>query len=724
MSQLVGQPIERVDGRAKVTGAAVYTADYQVPGALYGHLVMSTIARGRIVSIDTARALAAPGVVAVFTHVNMPKLVAQPPFPYVKGFYPLQDDRIHHNGQPIAYVVARSLEEAIEAANLVTAKYEEAQPKSSLSANMADAYLPPPSRNGENEFIRGDVKAGLDQADVQVELEFSSPTHHHNPIEPSSTIAQWSGDQLTLYETAQGLSFSRFAVSNAMGIPQANVRIISKYLGGGFGAKGTVWPHTLLTAAVARALGKPVKFTLTRAQMYTSHGHRAQFHQRVTLGAKRDGTLTALANISTQQVATTSEIVFNLSESSMFLYAVPNMHVRQQGVKLDIAAASFQRSPETTSHFGLETAMDELSYKLGIDPLELRLRNYSEVNPETGVRWSSKYLRECYDMASKRFGWSRRNPRPRSMRDGHELIGWGMATEGHTFNALLSGATVTMNQDGKVVAQCGTQEIGTGTYTVMTQVAASALGMDLGDVKFDLGDTNFPAAGISAASATVNSVTGSVSKAATSVRDAVIQLAVADPRSPLNGVAPTDIEVDHGVMYVKNRRYRNDTYRAVMRRHGQPVSNTATVPNERGYTTGCVFVEVRVDPRVGAVRVTRVVAAHDPGRVMNKKTAESQVIGGVTWGMGYALMEHTVYDPHTARVVNPTLSTYLIPVNADVPVIESMFVDRPDPGSSALGAKGFGETPITGVPAAIGNAVYHATGRRIRDLPISQDKLL
>ncbi|SMC69619.1 xanthine dehydrogenase family protein molybdopterin-binding subunit [Kibdelosporangium aridum] len=724
MSQLVGQPIDRVDGRAKVTGAARYTADFQVPSVLYGHMAMSTIGRGRIVSIDTARALAAPGVVAVFTHLNAPRLVPQNPFPYVKGFYPLQDDRIHHNGQPIAYVVARSLEEAIEGANLVQARYEEERPKALLSEHMAAAYLPPPSRNGENEFIRGDVQAGLAQADVRIEQEYTSPTHHHNPIEPSSTVAQWSGDKLTLFETAQGISFSRLTVANGLKIPPENVRIVSKYLGGGFGAKGTVWPHTLLTAAIARELGKPVKFTLSRAQMYTSHGHRAQFHQRLTLGAKKDGTLTSLVNISTQQASSNTDILFNLSESSMLLYAVPNMHVRQQAVRLDIAGASFQRSPETTSHFGLETAMDELSVKLGIDPVELRLRNYSEVNPETRVRWSSKYLRECYAMAAKKFGWSRRNPRPGSMRDGVELIGWGMATEAHTFNALPASAVVTMSPDGKVLAQCGTQEIGTGTYTVMTQVVASGLGVDLGEVTFDLGDTNFPPAGISAASATINSITGAVSQAATSVRDAVIKLAVADPRSPLHGVAPADIAVDHGVMYVKSRRYRNDTYRAVMGRHGQPVSNTATVPNERGYTTGCVFVEVRVDPRVGRVRVTRVVTAHDPGRVMNLKTARSQVIGGVTWGMGYALMEHTVYDPRTARVVNPTLSTYLIPVNADVPEIDAMFVDRPDPASTALGAKGFGETPITGVPAAIGNAVYHATGRRIRDLPITQDKLL
>lgn len=723
MSNLVGQPIERVDGYAKVTGAARYTADTAIPGLLHGFLVMSTIARGSITAIDTRAAERAPGVVAVFTHLNAPR-VTMPGFPYVKGFVPLQDAAIHHSGQPVAYVVARTLEQAIEAASLVNVTYDAQPPKAVLEDNLGEVYLPLPGRDGPNEIVRGDPAAGLARADVKIDALYTSPPHHHNPIEPHATIAQWDGGKLTLHETAQGIVFTRAVVAQAVGIPVTDVRVVSKYLGGGFGSKGPVWAHTLLTAAVARVVGKPLKLVLTRAQMYTSNGNRAQFRQQVTLGAKRDGTLTAVVHVSTQQMSQTTDVIFNASDSTRQLYAVPNVHVRQQGVKLDLATPSFQRSPETTAHFGLETALDELSYSLRMDPVELRLRNYAEINPDTGMRWSSKHLRECYRIAADRFGWSRRKRRPGVTRDGAEFVGWGMATESHTFGTFPSSASVTMTTDGRVVARAASQDIGTGTYTVMSQVVGQAVGVDMGAVTFELGDTDLPAAGLSAGSATINGLTGAVERAARSVRDSVIAIAVADPRSPLHGVPVERIDAEHGVLFVKQQRYRSDTYRAVLGRHGESVSSTATVPSVPGYTTGAVFVEVRVDPRVGRVRVTRVVGAYDPGRVMNARTARSQVIGGVIWGIGFALMEHTVYDRRTARVVNPTLSTYLVPVNADIPAIDALFVDRADPMSPAMGAKGFGETPGTGVPAAIGNAVYHAIGRRVRGLPITQDKLL
>jgi len=723
MRQVVGLPVERVDGVAKVTGGARYAADTPMPGVLHGYLVMSTIARGRTTGIDTRSAETAPGVEAVFTHANTPRLTLAS-FPYAKGFIPLQDEVIHHNGQPVALVVARTLEQAQEAATLVTVAYQTQSPKGVIEDALDEVYLPPPGSDGPNDVVRGDPAAGLAQADVKIDAHYSSPPHHHNPIEPSVTLARWDGGKLTVHESTQGIGVTQQILSRSLGVPASDIRVLSPYLGGGFGAKGPVWPHTLLTAAIARQLGKPVKLVLSRAQMYSSTGHRAEFRQQVTLGAKRDGRLTAIVNVSTQQVSRTSDALFNGSESSRMLYACPNLHVRQQGVKLDVATPSFQRSPETTSHFGLETALDELSYALELDPVELRLRNYTEVNPETGVRFSSKHLRTCYSMAANAFGWSRRNPKPGSNRDGHEFVGWGMATEAHTYNGFPSSASVVMGIDGRVLARSGTQDIGTGTYTVMTQVVAQTLGTPIDAVKFELGDTDFPAAGLSAASATVNSLSGAVERASASVRDAVIRIAIADPRSPLHGVPAERIVAEHGYLFVDGERHRGDSYQAVMRRHGKPVEGNGTTANVAGYTTGAVFIEVRVDSRVGRVRVTRAVTAHDPGRVMNRRTARGQVIGGVTWGIGYALMEHTVIDRRTARIANPNLSTYLIPVSADIPEIETLFVDQPDPGSQALGAKGFGETPITGVPAAIGNAVYHATGRRIRELPITQDKLL
>jgi xanthine dehydrogenase YagR molybdenum-binding subunit len=722
MSQLIGRSVARVEGHAKVTGGARYAADTAVPGLTHGVLVLSTIARGAITLIDTSQAEAVPGVIAVFTHLTMPRLTLPPP-PYPKGFLPLQDAVIHHTGQPVAYVVASTLEQAQEAAVLVDVRYAAERPKVVIDDAPGEVYLPPPGPENPQEMIHGDVDAALAQAHVKVAARYSSPTHHHNPIEPSATVAVWNGDQLTLHETTQSISLTQQIVAQALAIPQPRVRVLTTFLGGGFGAKAPVWPHTLLTAAVSRQIGRPLKLVLTRAQMYTSSGHRAEFHQEFALGADKDGKLTALVNVSTQQVSRTDQRVFNTSESSWLLYGCPNLRIRHQGVRLDVATPHFMRSPEGPALVGLETALDELSYELGMDPVELRLRNFTDINPENGRRIGNHNLPQCLRLAGDAFGWSGRNPKPGKTRDGAEFVGWGMAVEAHTYHARASSAWVRITPDGRALARSGTQDIGTGTYTIMTQVTAEALGMPLTSVRFELGDTDFPAAGFSAASVTVSSVTGSVTKAALAARDAVVQLAIADPRSPLHGAPADRIVIENGFLFLADDRSKRDSYRGVVGRHGQPVEATGSFLNVPGYTTGAVFVEVRVDPAIGRIRVTRAVAAYDLGRVMNRRTARSQVLGGVTWGIGYALTEHTVMDRNTARIVNPNLSTYLIPVNADIPKIEALFVDEPDP-TSPVGAKGFGETPITGVPAAIGNAVFHATGRRIRDFPITQDKLL
>jgi xanthine dehydrogenase YagR molybdenum-binding subunit len=718
----VGRAVERVEGHAKVTGGARYAADNVLPGMAYGALVLSTVASGAITGIDTARAEAAPGVVAVLTHLSMPRLT-KPDAPYPKAFLPLQDATIRHDGQPVAYVVADTLEHAQDAAGLVEVRYEARRPRVVLDDAPGEEYVPPPRPEGPNEFLFGDPAAGLAQADVTVAATYSSPPHHHNPIELSTTVAEWTGGALTLYESTQSIGLTQQVVAQALAIPPAQVRVITPFLGGGFGAKAPVWPHTILTAAVARALRRPVKLQLSRAQMYTACGHQAEFRQQVTLGARRDGRLTALINISTQQLSRTEERLFNTSESAWLVYGSPNRHIKHLGVRLDLPTPHFMRSPEGPALFGLETALDELSYELGIDPVELRLRNYSDVNPENGQPIGNGNLAECCRRAADAFGWWRRNPRPGSMRDGSELIGYGMATEAHTFRSRQSSASVVITPDGRAVARSATHDIGTGTYTVMTQLVAEALGMPLTSVRFELGDTNFPPAGFSATSVTVPSVGGAVDKAARAARDAVLRLAVADPASALHGVPADRIVIENGFLFHAGDRSRRDSYAGVLSRHGQPVEGTGSHTNTAGYTTGAVFVEVRVDPWLGGVRVVRAVGAYDVGRVMNPRTARSQVLGGVTWGVGFALMERTTYDRNTGRVANPNLSTYLIPVNADAPSVEAIFVDRPDP-RSPIGAKGFGETPVTGVPAAIGNAVFHATGRRIRDLPITRDKLL
>lgn len=725
MSGLVGQGVRRVDGRAKVTGAARYTADHEVTGVLHGFLVLSTIARGEVTEIDTRAALAHPGVVAVYTHQDMPKLTV-PFFPYSKTFIPMQDSQVHHNGQPVAYVVAETLEQAHEAAALVRVRYraEPERPEARLVDALDEAYMPPPFV-GPNESTRGDAEAALQQAEARVEQTYTSPMHHHNPIEPHATTAVWDGDdKVTLYESTQGVVFSRLVVATAFRLDPAGVRIVAPYLGGGFGSKGPVHPHTLLTAAAARLAGRPVKLVLSRAQMFSETVHRGEYRHRIQIGATRQGVLTAILDTSHQQLSRTDEYLFSRSESTLNLYACPNVHVRQLGVRLDLPTPNFMRSPETTAHFGLETALDELAYDLGIDPVELRIRNHATADPQTGRPYGGKHLLECYQMAGKAFGWGRRRPRPGTTRDGDEYVGWGMATEMHSFAAFPSNAAITIGLDGRATVRTATQENGTGTYTVLTQVAAEGLGVPLGHVTTLLGDTRYPDAALSAASGTMASVVGPVSRAAQAARDKVIELAVADPRSPLHGAPADQIVTEDGRLFVRGRRRRHDTYRGIVARHGSPVEAEGTVGNAPGHSFGAVFVEVRVEPRLGSLRVSRVVAAYDPGRVLNHRTARGQVIGGVTWGIGFALMEHTMVDPNTARVVNPNLSAYLLPVNADTPSIQAMFVDKPDPDSTALGARGFGETPGTGVPAAIGNAVFHATGRRLRDVPFTQDKLL
>jgi xanthine dehydrogenase YagR molybdenum-binding subunit len=726
MSPIVGSPVPRIDGRAKVTGAATYAADAEVRGTLHGFLVTSTVASGHITGIDTRDAERSAGVVAVFTHRNMPRLARPEYIAFFKSYIPLQDSDIHHSGQPVAYVVAETLEQAQHAATLVAVSYDARRPQSVVADAMDEAYVPPAGLSGPNEFARGDVAAGLAQADVRIDVTYTTPMHHHNPIEPSTTTADWDGGRVTVYESAQGGHATRICISEALDVPQDNVRVLSPFLGGGFGAKGPVWPHTLLTAAVARELRRPVKLVLSRAQTFTSNGHRAEAHQRLRIGARRDGTLTAIDHVSTHQATRTEAGVFSTNRSTRVLYACPNVHVAQRVVRLDLPTPSFMRPPESAGSFGLESALDELSYTLGVDPIELRLRNHTAVDPETGEPFGSKHLIECYRRGAAAFRWSERDPRPRSMRDGDTLIGWGMATAAHTAGGRPgAGARVVISTAGRAVVQVGTHDIGTGTYTVMSQIAAQTLGLDLDDVDFELGDTDYPFAFMSVASATVPGVGAAVNRACTTARRVVIDIAVADPRSPLHGVPAEQITAEDGILYETGKPRRRERVRTVLARHGKPVeATTDPVPIPHGYSVGAEFAEVRVDPRVGRVKVTRMLGAYDAGRVLNRRTMRSQAIGGAVCAVGFALTEHTLVDPHQARIVNPDLSGYLLPVNADIPHIQTILIDKPDPTSEALHARGFGETPGTGMTAAIGNAVYHATGRRIRDLPITQDKLI
>lgn len=510
--------------------------------------------------------------------------------------------------------------------------------------------------------------------------------------------------------------------------------MIAPYLGGGFGAKGFVWPHTVLAAVAARVAGRPVKLVLTRAQSATAHGHRGELVQSVTLGADRDDRLTAIEHTSTSQTSPLDDASSTGLDASTSLYACPNVRVTERLVRLNLGTPTPIRAPGSTGMHALETAMDELACASGIDPVELRLRNHTDTDPATGRPWpdGAKNLRDCYLLGAERFGWHRRNPRPGSMRSGELLLGWGMATACHPYfgGAALpfvgpAQAVVVLFPDGQVIVRSGTQDIGTGTYTVLTQVAADALGVPPDQVRCELGDTALPPAGLSAGSSTAVTVAGAVARAARAVRDQVVRMAIADPRSPLHGATPSLVMVRDGHLCRTEDTGQGETYRDILTRHGQPVEARGHSDGDgKGLSYGAVFVEVHVDPHLGRVTVSRIVGAYDAGRILNHRTARGQAVGGIVWGVGLALTEGTRIDRNLGAMVTTSLSTYLVPTHADIPDIDVLFVDRPDPTSTALGARGLGEVTATGVSAAIVNAVHHATGRRVRDLPLTPDRLL
>jgi xanthine dehydrogenase YagR molybdenum-binding subunit len=508
--------------------------------------------------------------------------------------------------------------------------------------------------------------------------------------------------------------------------------VISHFIGGAFGSKGSAWSHVVLAALAAREVGRPVKLALTRRQMFGPVGGRPHTVQQITLGASRDGRLTAMRHDSTSSTSTLEEWLESAALVTRMLYACPNVETSHHLVRLNTGTPTFMRAPgEATGTFALESAMDELAYALHMDPLELRLKNHADVDPEDGKPWSSKSLRECYTLGAARFGWSGRDPRPASMRVGDELIGYGMATATYPTRRMPASAEVCLYPDGRVVAKTGSHDLGTGTYTVFAQLVAEVLRAPIDSIRVELGDTDLPVAPISAGSMTVASAGSAVHLAAVAALEKLVQLAVTDPESPLHGARNEDVLLESGCLTVRNDPGRRESIQTLLERNGgQPIEGRADAkPGDETqqysmHSFGAVFVEVRVDPELGTVRVSRIVGAYGGGRILNPKTARSQFIGGITYGIGMALMEETIIDARSGRYLNADLAEYHIPVNADVPAIDVILVDERDPHVDPIGAKGIGEIGMTGVAAAIANAVYHATGVRVRDLPITLDKLL
>ncbi len=693
----VGQPVNRVDGRVKVTGEARYAAEFNVPHLAYGQVVSSDIARGTIESIDAEAALALPGVLRVFTHESTRGL------PWFDGRYrdelspsgspfrPLYDDEIEYSGQPVALVVAETFELARYAASLIRVSYAPGPHKTSLEVRLHAAYEPqhrtPPPKP------RGEAARAYAAAAVQIDAEYRVPAEHHNPIECFGATVVWHEDEtLTVYDKTQGVLNTHDYLSKVFGFGPGELRVRSPFVGGAFGSALRPQYHVFLAVLAARELKRSVRVSMTRPQMFT-FGHRPATWQRVKLGACTDGRLQALTHeaiAETSQFEDFTEAVVNWSG---LLYRCDNVAFSHKLAKLDLYTPLDMRAPGATwGVYALECAMDELAARLGMDPIELRLKNYAETDQNEGTPFSSKELRACYRQGAERFGWSRRSPAPRSMRDGTALIGWGMATG--VWEAMQEPATVraVLTADGGLTISSATADIGTGTYTIMTQIAAETLGLPLEMVTFTLGDSTLPTAPIEGGSWTAASVGSAVKAACEKIREHRLDLA---------------------------RQGRIETIEAVVATEPSPQHEQYSL-----HSHSAVFAEVRIDEELGTVTVTRVVSAVAGGRILNPKTARSQILGAIVGGIGTALEEDSVLDHTVGRFMTHNLADYHIPVHADVHDIEVIFVDEQDAIVNPLGAKGLGEIGIVGVAAAIANAVYHATGRRVRELPITLDKLL
>jgi xanthine dehydrogenase YagR molybdenum-binding subunit len=735
MDDVTGKGIERVDARAKVTGKADYAADTEVAHVAHGVIVTSAIAKGRVARLDTRAAQAEPGVLAVISHVNATKLpgAGEKNAPQDRLLQVFQSDAILYGDQPIALVVADTLERARSAALLVEARYENDASSIDLEKAASHAYAPAKAGLAETDYHRGDATAGLANAHAKISATYTTPVQNHNPMEPHCTIALWQGDDhLTLYDSTQGIFGVKKKIATLFGLPKDNVRVISHYVGGGFGCKGSTWSHVAIAALGAKIVKRPVKVMISRQQMFSLVGHRPQTRQSVALGADTTGKLVAMTHDVTSETSSFDEFVETAGLAARMLYACPNVRSTHRLVRLDVPTPTFMRAPgESTGTFALECAVDELAHALGMDPIALRLANHADVDPENGKPWSSKSLRECYRRGAEVFGWGRRTATPKSMIDGRFLVGMGMATSVYPARQWPASAIARMRHDGTALVQSGTQDIGTGTYTIMTQIAADALSLPVEKVRFELGDTTFPEAPVSGGSTTAASAGSAVKLACDELVKTLAHAASASESSPLHGTPPNEIVASGGALVSKTDPTKTDSFAAVVGRGGQRevTAQSTTPPNEdrkrlSTYAFGAQFAEVRVDPDLGVVRLTRMVGAFAAGKILNAKTARSQLMGGMVWAAGFTLFEHTVRDPVTGRVATRDLADYHVPVSLDIPAIEVVTIDEADPHVSDVGAKGLGEIGITGGAAAIANAIFHATGVRVRDLPITMEKVL
>ena len=732
----IGQPLTRRDGVLKVTGAARYAADNHPEGMLYAALAVSSIARGRVAALDVAAAKAHAGVVEVMTPANKPALAQDPDEksnPFIFRLDLLQNDRVRYANQPIAVVIAEALEAATEGAALLSPRYQAEPARVGLDA--AASFVPPSVGVGNPTAVhRGDVEAGLAAASKRIEATYETAPQYHNAMEPHAIVAAWNGDQLSIDTPSQGLVMAQGRIAELFGISPSNIHIRSPFLGGGFGSKGFISGPQVLGIMAARMVGRPVKLVLRREQMFGPVGHRAPTRQTLRLGADDDGKLVALDHRTRTTSSTFDDFFEPASDASHTLYASPAISTSHEAVRVDTGTPLFMRAPgEATGSIALESAIDEMAHACGMDPLAFRLANYAEVEPISGKPFSSKALRDCYTQGAARFGWERRALAARQMRD-HDglLVGWGVGTA--TFPALMfqAEAKAVLLRDGGGAMEIGAHEMGQGAATALAQIAADSLGLDIDQVEFRSGTSDLPDGGIAGGSAHTATAGMAIHNAGADVIARLADLATNDGRSPLYGAGNAGVIARGGRLFRRDDESRSESYADILGRaglaaiegRGKSGADPAAQSAYAMHAHGAVFAEVKVDPDLGQMRVTRVVGAFAAGRIINPRMVRSQLCGGMIWGVSFALHEHAVMDARSGRPMNPNLAEYHIPVNADVPSVEAIMVEERDPHVNALGIKGVGEIGVTGSAGAVANAVWHATGVRVREFPITLDRLI
>ncbi|WP_407178769.1 xanthine dehydrogenase family protein molybdopterin-binding subunit [Bradyrhizobium sp. STM 3562] len=732
----IGQPLTRRDGILKVTGKAPYAADRHPKGMLYAVLAVSSIARGRVTFLDVAAAKSHPGVVDVMTPTHKPPLAEDPDAktnPFMFRMELLQSDAVRYANQPIAVVIAQTLEAATEGAALLAPTYETLPARVGLDAD--ESFVPPAVGPGHPPIVEhGDVEAGLAASAKAIDASYETPAQYHNAMEPHAIVASWDGDKLSIDTPSQGLAWAQGRIAGLFGIPVENIHIRSPFLGGGFGSKGLISGPQILGIMAARLVGRPVKLVLRREQMYGPVGHRAPTRQRLRLGADGNGLLTALEHQAKTVTSSFDDFYESAADASHTLYASRAIRTAHEAVRADTGTPLFMRAPgEATGSIALESAIDEMAWACGIDPLQFRIRNDAEVEPISGKPFSSKALRECYTKGAERFGWWERPLSPRQMRDDNGfLVGWGMGTA--TFPALMfqANARAVLRADGSGVMETGAHDMGQGAWTALAQIAADGLGLDIDRVEFRAGTSDLPDAGIAGGSAHTATAGVAIHNAGAAVIAKLADLATRDQRSPLFGAGNAGVIARNGHLHRRDDETRSESYADILRRAGlaeiEATGGGAADPAAQAdyamHAHGAVFAEVKVDPDLGQIRVTRMVGAFAAGRIINPKLVRSQLFGGMIWGLSFALHEEAVMDRRSGRIMNPNLAEYHVPVNADVPSLDVLTVDEHDPHVNPLGIKGVGEIGITGSAGAVANAVWHATGVRLRRFPIRISDLL